>query len=114
MLRSILRPVSGACFVGLFEYLGTLMLNCAQFGRVSGLVKKTDPASSARSNKKGLKYNNNQLLGIVYKFCIPFDAEIRISICGGHDSDCTGVTLHRVANYRVKHLNSDTEQTSRV
>ena len=56
------------------------MLICAQSGRVSGLVKKTDPASSARSKK---------------------------------DSDCTGVTLHRVANFRVKHLNSDIEQTRR-
>ena len=38
------------------------MLICAQSGRVSGLEQKTDPASSARSNKKGLKDNNNRLL----------------------------------------------------
>ena len=51
--------VCGTCTVGLFEYLSTLMLYCAQSGRVSGLEKKTDPASSARSDKKGLKDNNN-------------------------------------------------------
>ena len=33
------------------------MLICAQSGRVSGLEKKTDPASRARSDKKGLKDN---------------------------------------------------------
>ena len=43
---------------------------------------KTDPASSTRSNKKGLNDNNNRLLGIVNKFCIPF----KIVICGGLDS----------------------------
>ena len=58
-------PVCGACTVGLFEYLSRLMLICAQSGRASGLVKKTDPASSSRSDKKGLKDNNNRLLGIV-------------------------------------------------
>ena len=62
---SILWPVCGACTVGLFEYLSTSMIICAQSGRVSGLVKKTDPASSSRSDKKGLKENNNRLLGIV-------------------------------------------------
>ena len=41
------------------------MLICAQSGRVSGLVKKTDPTSSSRSEKKGLKDNNNRLMGIV-------------------------------------------------
>ena len=46
-------PVCGACTVGLFEYLRTLMLTCAQSGRVSGLEKKTDPASSSRSDKRG-------------------------------------------------------------
>ena len=65
-------PGCGACAVGLFEYLSTLMLICAQSGRVSGIEKKTDPASSTRSDKKGLKDNNNRLLGIVNKFCIPF------------------------------------------
>ena len=47
--------VCGAFTVGLFEYLNTLMLNCAQSGRVSGLGKKTDSASSARSDKKGTR-----------------------------------------------------------
>ena len=36
------------------------MLICAQSGRVSGLEKKTDPASSSKSDKKGLKYNEQQ------------------------------------------------------
>ena len=64
-------PVCGACTVELFEYLSTLMLICAQSGRISGLVKKTDPASSSRSEKKGLKDSNNLLLGIV-KILYPF------------------------------------------
>ena len=54
------------------------MLTWAQSGRVSGLEQKTDPASSARSNRKGLKDNNNRLLGSVYKFCIPFGTKIKI------------------------------------
>ena len=61
-------PLCDACTVGLFEYLSTLKLTCAQSGRVSGLEKKTDPASSARSDKKGLKDNDNRLLGIVHQF----------------------------------------------
>ena len=81
------------------------MLICAHFGRVLGREWKTDPASSARSNRKGLRDNKNQLLGIVNKFCIHFGTEIKRSICEGLDSDCTVVTLHRVANFRVKHLN---------
>ena len=89
------------------------MLLCAQSARVSGLEQKTDPASSARSNNKGLKDINNRLLGIVNKFCIPFGTAIKIPICGGLDSDCTEVTLHRVAKFRVKYLNSDFEQTQR-
>ena len=44
------------------------MLICAQSGRASGLEKKTDPACSSRSDKKGLKDNNNRLLGIVKSF----------------------------------------------
>ena len=44
------------------------MLICAQSGRVSGLEKKTDPASSSWSEKKGLKDDNNRLLGIVRSF----------------------------------------------
>ena len=51
---------------------------CAQSGRVSGLEKKTDPASKTRSDKKGLKDNNNRLLGIVKKFCVPFGTKRRI------------------------------------
>ena len=62
------------------------MLICAQSGRVSGLVKKTDLASSSRSDKKGLKDNNNRLLCIVKKFCIPFGTKSKILICGGLDS----------------------------
>ena len=85
------------------------MLICARSGRVSGLEQKTDPASSARSNKKGLKDNNKRVLGIVNKFCIPFSTKSRILICGGLDSDCTVVTHHRTANFRIKHLNSDIE-----
>ena len=61
-------PVCGACTVGLFEYLSTLMLICAQSGTVSRLVKKSDPASISRSDKKGLKDNNYRLLGIVKSF----------------------------------------------
>ena len=62
------------------------MLICAQSGRVSGLAKKTDPASSSRSDKKGLKDNNNRLLGIVNKFCFPFGTKSKILFCGGLDS----------------------------
>ena len=78
-----------------------------------GLEKKTDPVSSARSSRKGLKDNNNRLLGIINKFCIPFGEKIKISICGVRDSDCIEVSLHRVANFRVKHLYSDIEPTRR-
>ena len=76
-------PVSGACTVGLFEYLSTLMLICAQSGRISGLVKKTDPASSAKSDRKGLKDNNNRSLGILDKFCILFGTKVRSQSVGG-------------------------------
>ena len=89
------------------------MLICAQSARVSGLEKKTDPASSARSDKKGLKDNNNRLLGTVNKFCIPFGTKSKIMICGGLDSDCTVVILHRTANIRVTHLYSVIEQSWR-
>ena len=89
------------------------MLIYAQFGRVSGLEKKTDPANSARSDRKGLKDINIRLLGMVNKFCIPFGTKSRILICGVLGSDCTVVTLHRTANFRVKHLNSGIEQTRR-
>ena len=78
MLRSNSWPVCCVCSVGLFEYLSTLMLICAQSRRFSGLEKKIDPASSARSDKKELKDNNNRLLGIVNKFCIPFGTKSRI------------------------------------
>ena len=60
-----------------------LMLICAQSGRVSGLVKNTDPASSSRSDKKGFKDNKNRLLCIGNKFCIPFGTKSKILICGG-------------------------------
>ena len=48
------------------------MLICAQSGRVSGLVKKTDPASNSRSDKRRIKDNNNRLSGMFNKFFIPF------------------------------------------
>ena len=76
--------------------------------------RKTDPPSSAKCSRKGLKDNNNRQLGVVNRFCIPFGTEIKISICGDLDSHCTKVTLHRVANFRAKHLNSNFEQTRRV
>ena len=79
------------------------MLICAQSGRVSGLGEMTDPASSARSDRTGHRDNNNRLLGIVNKFSIPFGTKSKILNCGGIDSDCTVVTLHRTANFRVKH-----------
>ena len=87
------------------------MLICAQSGKISGLGKKTDPARNAKSDKKGLKETNNRLLGIVNKFCLPFGTKSKILLCGGLDSDCTVVTLHRTANFRDKHLNSGIEQT---
>ena len=90
-----------------------LKLICAQSGRSLGRERKTDPASNARSNTKGLKDNNNRLLGIFNKFCVPFDTEIRISFCRTLGSDCTVVTLHRVANFRARHLNSYVELTRR-
>ena len=83
LLQSILWPVCGACTVGLFEYLSTLMLICAQSGRVSGLVKKTDPASSSRSDKKGLNDNNNRLLGIVKSFVSLLVQKVRYYSVGG-------------------------------
>ena len=51
-----------------------------------GSWEKTDPASSTRSNKKGLNDNDSRLLGIVNKFCIPFGTKNKIVICGGLDS----------------------------
>ena len=56
------------------------MVICAQSEKVSGLEKKTDLASSARSDKKGLKDNDNRLLGILNNFCIPFETKSKISI----------------------------------
>ena len=32
-------------------------------------------------------------------------------MCGGHEVDCTEVTFHGVAKFRVKLLNSDIERT---
>ena len=103
----------GACTTGLFENLSTLILICAQSGRVSGLERKNDPAGSPRSSRKGLKDNNNRLLCVVNKFNIQFGTESTISICEVLDRDCTVVTLHRVANFCVKHLNSAFERTQR-
>ena len=94
-------------------YLSILKLICVQSVRVRGLEWKTDPASSERSSRNGLKGNNNRLLGIINKFFIPLGTESTISICGGLDRDCTVMTLHRVANFRVKHLVSDIERTRR-
>ena len=82
-------------------------------GQVKDLERKIGPASSARSSSKGLKDNNNRLVSIVNKFCISICTESTISICGWLDSDCTVVTLRRVANFRVKHLKSDIERTRR-
>ena len=48
-----------------------------------GLVKKTDPASSTRSDKRRLNDNNSRQLGIVNMFCIPFGTKNKIVICGG-------------------------------
>ena len=73
----------------------------------------TDPASSTRNSRKGLKDNNTRLLSIVNKFPIPFGTERTISICGGLKSDCIVVTLQRVGNFRFKIFISDTERTRR-
>ena len=53
------------------------MLICPQSRRVSGSVKKTDPARSSRSDKKGLKDNNNRLLGIVKSFVFLLVQKVR-------------------------------------
>ena len=106
-------PVSGACTVGLFEYLSTLMLICAQSGSLTGLVKKSDPASSARSDKKGPRTTTFDRWVSLTSFASLLVQKSKISICGGIDSDCTVMNLHRIANFRVKHLNSGIEQTRR-
>ena len=109
-------PFSRACTVGLFESVRTLLLICAQSGRVTGLERKTYPASSESSSRKVLKVKNNRLSGIGYKFCIPFDTKSTILFCGGGggvDSDCTVMTLHRMANFPLNYPNSDTEWTRR-
>ena len=59
------------------------MLICAQSGRVSGLEKKTYPASSPRSDKKGLKDNNNRLLGIVKNFASLLVQKVKYYSVGG-------------------------------
>ena len=74
---------------------------------------KTDPASSTGNNRKRLNDNYNRLLGIVNKFCIPFGTKSKDSNLWGARQCCTVVTLHRTANIRVKHLNSDNKQTRR-
>ena len=48
---------------------------------------------------------------MVNLFCILFGTESTILMCGGHEIDCTEVTFHGVAKFRVKHLNSDIERT---
>ena len=83
LLRLKQWSLSRAFTVGLYAYLSTLMLICAQSARVSGLERKTDLTSSARSSRKSLKDKSNRLLGIVKKFCISFGTEKSISICGG-------------------------------
>ena len=75
--------VSGVCTVGSFEYLTMLMLICAQSGRFSILEQKTDPASSARSDKKGLTFNNNRLLGIVKNFVSLLVQKVKYYSVGG-------------------------------
>ena len=59
LLRSFLWPVFGACTVGLFDYLSTLILICAQSGRVSGLVKETDPAAVQGATRGGSATTTN-------------------------------------------------------
>ena len=59
------------------------MLICAQSGRILGRERKTAPASSGSSSRKGLKDNKNRLLGVVNKFCIPFGTEIKKKSVGG-------------------------------
>ena len=60
-----------------------------------GLERKSGPASSASSSRKGFKVNSNRLLGIVNKFSIPFGTEKTISICGGLDRDGSDVEQTR-------------------
>ena len=79
------------------------MLTCAQSGKVSVLEQKTHPASSARSNKKGLKETTIECLDIVNKLYIPFGTKIMIPNYGGLDSDCAEVALRRVSNFQVRH-----------
>ena len=78
-----------------------------------GIREEDRFGKQCKGDKKGLKDNNNQPLGIVNKFCIPFGTKSRIIFCGGLDSDCTVVTLHRTANFRVKHINSGIEKIRR-
>ena len=54
-----------------------------QSGRVSGLEKKNDPASSSRSDKKGVKDNNNRPLGIVKTFQSLLVQKVRYNSVGG-------------------------------
>ena len=77
-------------------------------GRV---IADEDKSIRAKISSKGHKDNNNRLMGMVKHFCIVFGTESTISMCGGHETDCTEVTFHRVAKFRVKHLSSDIERT---
>ena len=68
------------------------------------MIEEKNQPSSERSNRKGHKDNSNQLSGINELFCTIFDTESTASFCGGHDSDCTEVTSHLIATFRVKHF----------
>ena len=81
------------------------MLICTQSGRVSGLEKKTDPAI------RGSRKTTIDCWVSLTSFVSLFDSKSNILIFGVLDSDCTLVTLHRIANFRNKHLNSGIEQT---
>ena len=89
------------------------MLTCTQSGRASGLGQETDPASSARSNKKGLKETTIDCRVSLTNFISLLVQKSRYQSVGGLDSNCAEMNLHRVANFQFKHLNSDFEQIRR-
>ena len=60
------------------------MLICAQSGRFLGRERKTDPASSARSSRKGLNDIYSRVLGIVNNFFVSFLVQkVRFQSVGG-------------------------------
>ena len=59
------------------------MLICAQSGRVSGIEQETDPASSARSSKKGFKDNNKRVLISLTSFVSLLVQKLRYKSVGG-------------------------------